>query len=152
MGRAATVIDGFSEQYSFLSNFHTHPVYYECRWFPSNEHAFAAAKTRDEAQRAWIAAATTPGEAKRRGRSVTLKPHWDTYWRYVTMDNLLAAKFARETEMAERLFRTGDAMLIEGNAWHDQVWGDCRCGRPACTPTGMNLLGWMLMRRREELR
>lgn len=147
-----TVIDSFTGDNAFLNNFYPNPVAYEDGWHPTNEHAFQAAKTDDPAQRAWVGEAKTPGEAKRRGRQVTLIPHWDTYWRYWTMENLIAVKFAPGTEMAEKLLDTGDAVLIEGNTWHDQVWGDCRCGRAACKPPGMNLLGYMLMRRRDALR
>lgn len=140
------IIDRFSGEYDFLNNFHP--------WLDSTlEHHFQAAKTLDVDQVEWVMAAPAPSEAKRRGRVVQLRDHWDTYWRYTVMQQLVAAKFADDSDFAERLLSvTGNAMLIEGNRHHDQVWGDCRCGRDACAPTGANLLGWMLMRRRSDLR
>jgi ribA/ribD-fused uncharacterized protein len=145
------VIDRFTGAYAFLNNFHPHPIRYEDRWYRSNEHAFAAAKTLDETVRARIAAAVTPGEAKRLGRAAPLRTWWDQYLRYTVMEELQELKFVPRSELAARLLSTGDAVLIEGNEWHDQVWGDCRCGRATCLSRGMNLLGWMLMRRRTQL-
>lgn len=47
---------------------------------------------------------------------------------------------------------------IEGNVWHDQHWGDCRCNRlalplrrEACAERGANHLGRLLMELRAEL-
>lgn len=139
-----TICD-FRGEYDFLSNFYP--------WGTVTlEHRFQAAKTTNEQQVAWIMAAPTASEAKRRGRAVQLRDDWDTYWRYTIMEQLLAAKFATGSEMADRLVATDPAILIEGNRWHDQLWGDCRCGRKPCAATGANLLGWMLMQRRCELR
>jgi predicted NAD-dependent protein-ADP-ribosyltransferase YbiA (DUF1768 family) len=41
--------------------------------------------------------------------------------------------------------------LVERNHWHDNFWGDCTCGAPACTATGRNALGRALMRVRAEV-
>lgn len=146
-----TVIDRFTGVNAFLNNFYLHPIRYEDRWYRSNEHGFAAAKTEDDTLRASIAAAVTPGEAKRLGRSVPLRAGWDQHLRYTVMDDLLHLKFAPGSELATRLLATGNAVLIEGNTHHDQVWGDCRCGKRPCAAPGMNLLGWMLMRTRHQL-
>uniref|UniRef100_UPI00345E83CD NADAR domain-containing protein n=1 Tax=uncultured Duncaniella sp. TaxID=2768039 RepID=UPI00345E83CD len=47
--------------------------------------------------------------------------------------------------LAEKLIATGDAELVEGNYWHDTVWG-------VCDGVGENHLGKILMRVREELK
>lgn len=114
---------------------------------PTAEHAYNALKTADPAARRRVAAAATPGEAKRLGRRVPLRPWWDERHRYSAMRWVLGQKYALP-EYAELLASTDDAVLIEGNRWHDQTWGDCRCGRPECAAPGHNLLGWMLMDRR----
>lgn len=146
-----TVIDSFAGRYWFLSNFAPWWITYEGIDYPSNEHAFQAAKTTDRHLRIKIAIVQTPTEAKRVGRSVHLREGWDSHLRYTVMEELIGLKFNRSQILAKRLAETGNAVLIEGNAWHDQVWGDCRCGRGSCAKTGMNLLGWMLMRQRAML-
>lgn len=116
----------------------------------SAEHAFQCLKTDDLRARAWVAEAAGPGEAKRRGRRVPLRQHWNVAWRHDAMAWVLARKFA-DPGRAAALAGTGDAVLVEGNTWHDQVFGDCVCGRPACAEPGCNLLGWGLMRQRAGL-
>lgn len=150
-----TVIDRFAGEHEFLSNFyHCHPVrfLYEGILYPTVEHAFAAAKTNDLDCKRRIALTGSPSRAKQLGCQAVLRTGWDQYLRYTVMEELLALKFMSGSELGDRLLDTGDAVLIEGNTWHDQTWGDCRCGHIACRPPGMNLLGWMLMRRRERLR
>jgi ribA/ribD-fused uncharacterized protein len=118
--------------------------------YATAEHAFNAGKTLYPSHRQWIAGAPSPGEAKKRGQRVALRPDWDVRVRYEVMAEVLRAKFTGPGPVAA-LLSTGDAMLVEGNRWHDQHWGDCRCGRPACRETGENHLGRMLMERRAEL-
>jgi predicted NAD-dependent protein-ADP-ribosyltransferase YbiA (DUF1768 family) len=68
------------------------------------------------------------------------------------MRMVVEAKFAPRTRAAAVLLSTGDALLVEGNTWHDQHWGNCRCSRVSCRPPGGNWLGQMLMERRTALR
>lgn len=145
------MIDEFRGDYWALSNFSRFPVVYEEIVYPTAEHAFAAAKTLDLIARKRIAMALTPGDAKRIGRGVVLRNGWDQYHRYEAMHEILHIKFGyKHSTPGSVLLSTGSELLVEGNTWHDNTWGDCRCGRPACVPTGNNLLGWMLMRIREE--
>src|SRR5919199_3797753 len=130
--------------YFFLSNFAESPVDFEGAVYPTVEHAFAAAKTLDPAERELIRLAPRPGDAKRLGRQVVLRPGWDDL-RVEVMRRLLARKFAPGTELAARLLATGDARLVEGNTWGDRFWGVCR-------GQGWNQLGQLLMERREQLR
>jgi ribA/ribD-fused uncharacterized protein len=143
------LVNGFSGDHLFLSNFYEHPLTWDGDAYPSGEAAYNAGKTLDPQWRAWIAAAPSPGEAKRRGRRVELRPGWDDLHRYVVMQQVLEAKFG-DPVLAERLLATGTACLIERNTWHDQTWGCCSCPRhqPAL---GKNLLGRYLMRRRAQL-
>ncbi|MFC4122068.1 NADAR family protein [Nonomuraea zeae] len=152
------VIDDFRGEYEALSNFAPIPVAIYSTLegreivYSTGEHAFNAAKTTDPAERAAIAAAPSPGEAKRIGRGVALRPGWDERIRYAAMRMVLKAKFAPSSPAAAVLLSTGNALLVEGNRWHDQHWGDCYCGRASCEGSGANHLGRMLMQRRTELR
>ena len=98
-------------------------------------------------ERLAIAAAETPGKAKRLGRSVTLRSDWETIKSYY-MELGLRLKF-KNPDLAAKLIATGNAELIEGNDWHDCAWGICRCDR--CNGQGANLLGKLLMKVRAEI-
>lgn len=148
---ALTVIDAFRGQWAFLSNFHPAVLNWEGITYPTAEHAFNAGKTLDPSKRLTISQAPTPREAKRLGRAVQLRPDWDVRVRFEVMAAVLRAKFACREERANALLSTGRVMLIEGNTWHDQVWGDCRCGREPCAEAGANHLGELLMELREDL-
>lgn len=141
----------FRGSFAFLSNFHPAPLLWEGITYPTSEHAFNAGKTTEPYLRAWIADAETPREAKRRGHQVRLRDGWDATVRYEVMRAVLRAKFTGEQRI-NALLGTGDAVLVEGNTWHDQHWGDCTCGRQACKTSGVNYLGRMLTELREEVR
>jgi ribA/ribD-fused uncharacterized protein len=143
------MIDRFCAEHNFLSNFYVSSIHYEGEQWQSVEHAFQAMKTLDPVERTQILNAPSGQAAKRIGRAMTLRPGWDMYWRYTVMEELLAIKFAPGSELAGKLLATRPHALVEGNTWHDQVWGDCRCGSASCRAPGMNLLGWMLMRQRD---
>lgn len=141
------VVDRFTGRYLFLSNFYVAPIVIKGIVYASGEHAFNAAKTVDQSERQWVRSAPSPAEAKRRGRKVTLRAGWDETVRFRAMRSVLHAKFD-DPEMRERLLATGRAYLVEGNVWHDQVWGDCRCAQHRSIP-GENHLGRMLMEQRD---
>jgi ribA/ribD-fused uncharacterized protein len=145
---APIVISRFSGPFAYLNNFHQAVVTIDGIDYPSGEHAFHAQKTEDAAARWRIAKASTSAEAKRLGRAVVLVDGWNEYLRYEAMERVIEAKFYPGRSLSDRLCETGDAVLIEGNTWHDNTWGICSCGR---CKGGHNLLGWMLMRRRAYL-
>lgn len=148
------VIDQFRGEYADFSNFPLRPVIYQGLVYPSKEHAFAAAKTVDPAQRAGIARATSAAAAKTLGRKVTLRPDWDAEVRYEAMLEILANDFGlwrNPPTQHDLLLSTGDALLIEGNTWHDEHWGRCQCAKHAANP-GLNHLGRELMALRARLR
>ena len=138
----------FDGQYDFLSNFYPCPILYEGIVYPTNEHFFQAMKTLDIETRKAIAAAPTPGAAKRMGRHVSLPPDWEKI-KVDVMRTGLMLKFT-DAALAEKLLATGDEELVEGNWWHDQTWGSCFCPDHCRTP-GRNLLGMLLMELRKEL-
>ena len=139
----------FDGDYAFLSNFYEAPCDYEGIHYPTVEHAFQAAKTLDINGRKAIAAAPTPGKAKRMGRSVVLRPDWEEV-KVDVMRDCLRSKF-RNTNLRRLLLATGDEELMEGNFWHDNVWGNCLCEECQDTP-GRNMLGMLLMDLRTEIR
>ena len=146
------MIDEFRGEYRFLSNFYPAEIEYEGVPYRTTEHAFAAAKTLSSEDRLTIAAAETPGQAKRFGRTVKLREDWELV-KVSVMADILALKFAEGSKYAEWLLETGDEPLIEGNTWHDNYWGNCFCGtKLECKPLGRNELGKLLMYRREMLR
>jgi ribA/ribD-fused uncharacterized protein len=170
------VIDSFDGEYAFLSNFYPWdgrtksyvsdvPVMFDGVSFRTVEHAFQALKTIDEDQRAWVRAAPTPGQAKRRGRQVTLRPEWDNL-RLDFMEGLVARKFS-DPKLGALLVATHPHTLVEGNNWNDEFWGatwhligpdertmnDLWNEREADARylTGQNWLGRILMKVRSEL-
>lgn len=151
MSDQQSVIHAFSGDYAFLSNFWQEPVGLDGLVYPSVEHAFQASKTKVYHVRLEFTDATmTCLAAKRKGRLLSLRDDWEA----VKVDVMLAclhAKFRPGYDLARRLLETGAAFLIEGNTWHDNVWGDCHCGRPQCSMPGRNRLGYLLMAVRCEL-
>ena len=71
------VISEFSGKYDFLSNFSKSKIKYEGVTYPTVEHAFQAAKSLNNLKRLEIDSAPTPGQAKRIGRRVNLRPDWE---------------------------------------------------------------------------
>lgn len=143
-------IDDFHGEFFFLSNFFEYPFWYLGREWKTVEHAFQALKCANKEDIDKVHAAPTPGEAKRIGRRATLIPNWD-YKRNNVMMRCLLMKFLQNDELLGRLMATGDAVLIEGNTWHDNYWGDCHCEKCKDKP-GSNMLGNMLMEIRHNVR
>lgn len=138
----------FEGKYAFLSNFFPSSILYEGIVYPTNEHFFQAMKALDQEERKKIAAADTPGKAKRLGRHVQLRADWEQI-KVDVMRTGLMLKFT-DAELAQKLIDTGDEELIEGNWWHDNTWGSCFCSDCINKP-GRNLLGMLLMELRKEL-
>lgn len=142
-------IDYFDGEYAFLSNFYDSPIEKDGILYPTVEHYFQAMKTLHPEERKEIAAAATPGKAKRLGRNVQLRFNWEQV-KYQVMYDAVYKKFSRE-DLKASLLSTGDAELIEGNTWHDNIWGQCSCEK-CKNIKGTNWLGKILMIVREELR
>lgn len=134
----------FRGEYFFLSNMCHSPFVLNGRKVLSVEHGFHACKTLVKKEQEWVLAAPNARQAKRRGRKVTLREGWNKR-RVDVMRKLLAEKFAVNSVFAGKLLDTGNWGLVEGNSWNDTFWGVCN-GR------GKNVLGELLMARREFLR
>ena len=146
----ARLIDHFTGPYAFLSNFHPRTLVHDGLQCASAEHAFNAAKTLDTAAAEQVRTAATPAIAKRLGRQVPLREHWDDVVRFEVMRAVLEAKFT-DPDLRAQLLATGTALLVEGTTWHDQAWGQCACDGHRLWP-GTNHLGRMLMGLRARLR
>lgn len=136
-------IDCFNGEYAFLSNFYQSPVIISGIEYPTNEHAFQAAKTLDPILRERIAKLSTPGQAKKAGRNLILRSDWEEI-KIQVMRIVVRRKFESNQNLANLLLATGDAELIEGNTWRDTFWG-------VCNGIGANNLGKILMSVRSEL-
>jgi ribA/ribD-fused uncharacterized protein len=138
------IINSFVGPYRFLSNFYMVPIELGNVEYPSSEHAYQAAKTKDKKMRKKIARQPTAWEAKKLGREVKLREDWEER-KVEIMYRILNAKFKQHENLKEKLLATGNAILIEGNAWGDTFWG-------VCDGKGENKLGKLLMLLREEIK
>lgn len=137
------MINCFDGKWAFLSNFYHSPIEFEGIFYPTNEHFFQAMKTLDVNERQKVANCVSPGQAKRMGRRVALRPDWEEVKEDVMLQGL-QIKFADKT-LRSWLLETGDEELVEGTTWHDNEWGNCSC--PKCANIeGKNKLGKLLMK------
>lgn len=134
------IIKEFKGEFRFLSNFYPTHVIYDGRSYLSVEHAYQAAKCHDVLMRKQFRVpGLTAGEAKKLGRTVTIRPDWENVKWYI-MQSLVLDKFYRHSELREKLLATQFSKLEEGNTWGDTYWGvDLATGK------GDNHLGYILM-------
>jgi len=138
----------FSGRYEFLSNFYplTHGVRIPDdieRIYPSVENAFQASKTLLKEDRLPFLA-YSPAKAKREGKLLQKRQDWEEI-KIEIMTDLVRQKFCNNADLAAKLILTSPRTLVEGNSWGDMYWGvDLRSKR------GLNYLGQILMKVREE--
>lgn len=137
------MIDKFTDEYFFLSNFFESKVTYEGITYFNNEAAFQSMKTLDENERRAFAE-LDPDASKKAGRKISLRSDWEDV-KTELMYEICKAKFTQNNDLAAKLLATGDEELVEGNNWNDKIWGKVN-------GEGENRLGVILMRIREELR
>ena len=127
-------IDNFRDpQYSFLMNSYPVDVAFDGDTYRTLEHAFQAAKTDNPLTRKQIKDAPSARKARQMGRSIAIRPTWDSE-RLDVMRQLLADKFD-DPELREKLLATGNAELVSGG---HQFWG-------VHHGSGQNQLGKLLM-------
>lgn len=138
------VIREFQNEFRFLSNFWPAKVKLDGVEYPSVEFAYQAAKSDDQEYRKKILACRSPGESKKLGRWIVVREDWEQV-KVGIMEGLLHQKFSIPT-LQDQLIATYPKELQEGNTWGDKFWGvDLRTGQ------GLNTLGMLLMRIRDEL-
>lgn len=138
------MINSFTGEYRWLSNFHVCKITVWGREYGSTEHAYQAAKAITEMAEQNVRLCDTPGQAKKMGQKITCRPDWEQVKEHKMLD-CLRAKFTPGSRLAKKLLATGDKQLVEGNKWGDEYWGVCK-GK------GKNRLGHLLMLIRSELR
>ena len=140
------IIDEFTFGFLYLSNFYRSSISYKGVIYPTAEHLYQALKTTEKSMRKKISTLKTPGMAKRMGRTITLRYHWEEI-KIGVMRKVIRLKFDQNLELQQFLLATEDRLLVEGNWWHDNFWGDCICSK--CKHMeGQNHLGKLLMKRR----
>ena len=149
----------FDGPYSYLDNFYTGaPIRFGGRTYHTTEHAFQAFKASNLDDHLRVMNTDTPGEAKHLGRSIPLRSDWDAEdgesppVKLKVMRHVVFQKFKQYPKLAERLSSIPtDVKIVEGNTWHDNVWGACFCS--SCRgEIARNWLGQVLMECREALR
>jgi ribA/ribD-fused uncharacterized protein len=150
------VIDRFTGEFEFLSNYYEGAVRYKGTKFPSSEHAYQCQKIPPEL---WhkIIAIKKPSNAKRAVKTLLNDPsrgfQWDqTEWDKIkvqVMREILRVKFSHPM-LSDMLRDTKPARLIEGNTWKDKFWGIPVDKHGALTGVGENWLGRLLMEIRDE--
>ena len=136
-------IFSFTGEYRFLSNFSGHPIYIAYLRYPTVEHAFQAHKALTVEDHNLVRNAATPGQAKKLGRKIIIRPNWDDE-RVEIMRKFVQQKFIQNKGIGRKLEETGNVELIEGNKWGDTFWG-------VCNGVGENHLGKILMEIRDIL-
>lgn len=134
------MINSFTDQYFFLSNFAPSSLYYKNHRYLNAEAAFQAQKCPGIEERFEN---LDPSQARRWGRMLPLREDWEEV-KLKEMENILKAKF-RNYNLRKKLLETGEQELVEGNYWKDDFWG-------VCTSKGQNNLGKLLMKLRSEYR
>ena len=134
------MIDSFTGEFRFLSNFFPAEVVLDGVTYPTVEHAYQACKTLLDSQRLQIWKAATPAIAKRLGKQVDVRPRWNDI-KVHEMRKLLAQKFRHE-HLQELLLATRGQEVVEGNWWGDPFWG-------VYEGKGENWLGKLLMEVRD---
>jgi ribA/ribD-fused uncharacterized protein len=130
------IIDSFTGDNFYLSNFFHARVTYEGLEYPSTEHAYQAAKTLDKhARKAFLH--VKAGEAKRMGKCLKIRSDWESV-KLGVMKEVVLRKFTTHKDLCAKLLSTGQAKLIEGNDWGDVYWGKV-------DGKGENHLGLILM-------
>lgn len=151
------MVSEFKGRYSFLSNFYPSEIEYQGIKYPTVEAYYVAMKASSSQIingihyslndfREMISKIETPGQVKRLGSKVSLRPDWENY-RLEVMNWALREKFQNEV-LKDLLLSTDDQELIEGNWWHDNFYGSCICSK--CGNKGANNLGKILMSVRSE--
>lgn len=148
------MIDKFSEEYRFLSNFYPCIIEFEGIVYPSNEHYYVAMKFNDEQIynnihytveefRIMISEVVNPGRVKKIGQNIKVRDDWDSI-KLDIMNFGIREKF-KDDDLKNLLLSTGNKKLIEGNVWKDTFWG-------VYNNNGKNHLGRILMQVRREIR
>jgi len=139
-------IDQFRGKYVFLSNFYSTKFEYKNITFCNSEQAFQWEKAEDEKSKNMILNTNSPKIAKAIGKKCICDIQKWNKIKFDVMEQILIIKFS-DPELRKKLQETKKYVLIEGNYWHDNIWGICMCDK--CKNIGDNNLGKILMKIRD---
>lgn len=146
----ATVINEFTGEYEFLSNYFPCTISYNGYIFNSSEAAYQAQKCVHKEDMEAIAQMKNADEAKQYAKTMDKRTDWDMIKEKI-MYRVVKQKFIQNSSLGKKLLDTENAYLIEGNNWGDQFWGICPVvGNVGID--GLNMLGTILMVIRNELK
>lgn len=112
--------------------------------FPSVENAYQSFKCENTEDRIQFTACN-PHKSKMLGRKIRIRKDWD-FIRLLVMGKLLRMKFEQEPHR-QQLLDTDNSVIVEWNNWNDKFLGaDFETGE------GLNHLGLILMKIREEIK
>lgn len=132
-------------EHGWLSNMWPCRVVFDHVTYDSIENAYVAAKTLDKDIREKVRL-LSPYKAKTFGRTFALRSDWE-YIKIDVMRYLIHQKFSElNPKLKDQLIATDGIELQEGNGWGDLFWGV-----DMITKKGTNMLGNLLMERRDEL-
>lgn len=135
----------FTGEYRWLSNFAPAPIIQDGIEYRSVEHAYMSRKCEDTAWKYYCKTTESPALVKKASRHVKLVHNWELI-KVGVMTNCLEQKFIQEPYRS-LLLETGDMYIQEGNTWGDTFWGvDLRTG------AGQNMLGYVIMGIRNDLK
>ncbi len=145
---------------SCLSQWYPAPFEIDGIAYATAEHYMMAAKARlfgDRDNERAILEASHPGEAKKLGRQIRNfdEQIWERAREQIVFEGNLA-RFTQHSPLREFLLMTGDRVLVEASPV-DRIWGIGLAAQDesAADPLqwkGLNLLGFVLMRVRQQLR
>lgn len=133
------MISGFQGAARWLSNFAPVNICYDGLCYPSVEHFYVAMKTTDKDVRKVIRDLPTASEAKKFGKTITVRPDWEEL-KLRVMEYGLRKKFSKQPY--KWLLSETKGEIVEENWWNDTFWG-------VCNGVGENNLGKLIMKIRD---
>lgn len=132
-------------EFGFLSNFYKCKIYDDGLIWNSSEQLYQASKTLEHDFRLLINKTDNLYDVVRIGRShdFPIRSDWEDV-KVSLMYEILVKKFTQNPDLADRLRKTGDHVIVEKSP-KDYFWGIGADG------TGKNILGKLLMLIRKEL-
>lgn len=138
------MITEFQGEFRWLSNFAPCSIILDGIKYPSVEHAYMSAKSKENSWKLFCANTSSPGKVKKQSRSIKLIDGWDNLKVHI-MKECLEQKYNQEPYRT-KLLNTGEDYIQEGNRWNDKFWGVC-----LKTNEGENTLGKLIMEIRRHI-
>ena len=139
------MIKEFQGKYRWLSNFAPVNIILSGIQYRSVEHAYMSEKSDELWWKYFCRDTIKPGDVKRKSKDIKLFDDWYDK-RVGVMAMCIEQKYNIEPYKTN-LINTGNLLIQEGNYWNDKFWGVC-----LKTNEGLNVLGKLIMSKREQLK